>query len=595
MSLETGVHLLLSRNTRALILLISGLCLTLLWPSPARAQRGFGLRMGSEEQDLLRYREYDFNAAVLGDPTELATYRNVAPDALPPGSPLRVRVEENRRQTRERLRRAKQLGLEVCLYTDEIKLPTALLSHLGSRITRDDDPRRVDLEKEEFWNVYRAKYREVLTDFPEVSYIMVRTGENYSFLTDGYTGQLIAANEPRGRHTENYYRHMQRLIEETRKVVVDEFGKKLIWRAWSLGNDGFHSSPTVYERVLAGVKNRNGLIFSLKFTQTDFWRYNDFNPNIGRGGADQIVEFQCAREYEGKGAYPDYVGEEHAAAMRRARASASVKGVWLWDFGGGWSGPYLKSDRWVRLNIYATARLAGDPTLSPRALAREWAAREFGEAAAARVAEMLMLSDDAVLASHYIGAYARKHKGWLPSRNLLRDDVIRGEKLVGEDEGGLRLLYEGSKDELEDVYAEKERGVRLAGEMLRLFDSVRLQITRARGERTFREARDTLVYNEALARVMSHYVQGMFRYYHWRETNDAGEARLALGQLREWENAWRAYETDIPKLGGAATLFRSQSSSGGGQGAPDTSGAMADTVEAALGELESALPQHTLN
>lgn len=544
--------------------------------------------MGSEETDVLRYREYNYNVAVLGDPTELTTYREVAPEVLPPGSPLRVRIEENRRLMRERLRRAGQLGLAACLYTDEIKLPTALLRHLGARVTRDDDPRRVDLEKEEFWNLYRAKYREVLTDFPEVAYIMVRTGENYSFLTDGYTGQLIAGGGPRGANAEAYFRNMRRLIEETRKVVVDEFGKKLIWRTWSLGNHGFHSSPEVYDRVLAGVKNRQGLIFSVKFTQTDFWRYNDFNPNIGRGDVEQIVEFQCAREYEGKGAYPVYVGEEHAAAMRRARASKNVRGVWLWDFGGGWGGPYIKSDRWVRLNIYATARLAEDPGLSPRALAREWAAREFGEAAAPRVAEMLMLSDDAVLASHYIGAYARKHKGWLPSRNLLRDDVIRGEKVLG-DEGGLRLLYEGSKDDLEGVYMEKGRGVRLAAEMLRLFDSVRPQVTRARGQRTFREARASLVYYEALARVMSHYVQGMFRYYHWQETHDTREGRLAREQLRGWQVAWRSYETETPKLGGAATLYRSRSTSSSREDEPDAGGAMAETAEAALEELARSL------
>lgn len=154
-----------------------------------------------------------------------------------------------------------------------------------------------------------------------------------------------------------------------------------------------------------------------------------------------------------------------------------------------------------------------------------------------------MLSDDAVLASHYVGAYARKHKGWLPSRNLLRDDVIRGEKVMG-DEGGLRLLYEGSKDDLEGVYAEKERGVWLAAEMLRLLDSARPQITRARGERTFRESRDSLLYYQALARVMSHYVQGMFRYYRWKEAGGAAEGRLALDRLR----MWRATRTRAARL-----------------------------------------------
>ena len=49
-----------------LVALIFGLCLSLLSPPAARAQRGFELRMGSEEQDLLRYREYNYTVAVLG-------------------------------------------------------------------------------------------------------------------------------------------------------------------------------------------------------------------------------------------------------------------------------------------------------------------------------------------------------------------------------------------------------------------------------------------------------------------------------------------------------------------------------------------------
>src|SRR5208283_1155542 len=142
--------------------------------------------------------------------------------------------------------------------------------------------------------------------------------------------------------------------------------------------------------------------------------------------------FQCAREYEGKGAFPDYTGPEQAGAMKKA-SRLGVNGVWIWDFGGGWGGPHLQSDRWVRLNIEAASRLAQNPDLSARELAEQWAAREFGTNAAPNVAEMLMLSSECVRKSVYIAPYARKHTGWLPSRNLMRDDIIRGEKAVGDE------------------------------------------------------------------------------------------------------------------------------------------------------------------
>lgn len=545
---------------------------------PVAAESPFPLRMASGETNLARYREAGANVVALGTGTgltQLATYAEVAPTALPVGHPLRTEIEQRRAEFRAQVREAARLGLAVCIGTDEIQIPTPVFDALRSSITRADDPRRVDLEKEEFWKIYRAKYREVLRAFPEIAYVQVRTGENYSHLFNGYTGLLIAEKDFSPTRSDAYVRNMQRLIDETRRIVVDEFHRKLIWRSWDLGNFGFHANPAVYDRVFSGIRNREGLIVSIKYTHTDFWRYNDFNPNIGRGGLDQIVEFQCAREYEGKGAFPNYVGEEHAAAMRYIRERGAI-GVSVWHFGGGWGGPHLKNDRWVRLNIYATSRLAQNPDLSPLCLAEEWAAKEFGVKAARRVADMLMLSDDCVLAFNYIAPYARRHEGWLPNRNILRDDIIRGEKQLGG-EGGLRLLYEGSKDAIDEACAEKRRAVELAARMLSMFEAARDDIVAGRGNQTYREARNSLVYLHSLATVVSHYIQGMFRYYQWKDTGAEAARRAAREQLDLWRKAWDSYRANIPRLEGTASLYRSQNS----QRPDSTEGAMEWTCEAA--------------
>ncbi len=47
----------------------------------------------------------------------------------------------------------------------------------------------------------------------------------------------------------------------------------------------------------------------------------------------------------------------------------------------------------------------------------------------------------------------------------------------------------------------------------------------------------------------------------------------------------RFYETEVSKFDGAATLYRSRSTSGGRDGETDAGGAMAETAEAALEEL----------
>ncbi|MBL8173586.1 MAG: hypothetical protein JNK48_02895 [Bryobacterales bacterium] len=532
----------------------------------------FPLRVGSGESEVARYAEYGYNAAVLGSLTQLATFEEAAPGAVAKGSPLGKQIEEARRRFREQAAKAKALGIEAIASTDEIQLPTAVLEQLAGKVTLAGDARRVDFGKEAFWELYRAKYREVLRAFPEIRYVMVRTGENYSFLHDGYSGQILSEPGVERGQSAAFIGNMQRLIEETRRVVVDEFGRQLIWRTWDLGNNGFHGDVRVYDKVLAGVKERRGLIFSIKFTQTDYWRYNDFNAAIGRGGVDQIVEFQAAREYEGKGAFPNYVGEEHAAAMRRCR-DLKVKGVWIWNFGGGWEGPHLKSDRWVRANIYATARLAQNPDADPRELAREWAAKEFGDAAAETVAEMLLLSDDAVLGFRYIAPYSRKHKGWLPARNIMRDDIIRGERVLGN-EGGLRLLYEGSKEALEEALEEKRKALDTVRRM-------RLLLSKARG--VTEDALQTLEYMESITAVMAHYIRGMFLYYRWQETGGEEVRVRALSELREWRKAWHEHRTEIPKLAGAATPYRSQNNY---RGTANTTDAMEETCERALLRLE---------
>jgi hypothetical protein len=117
--------------------------------------------------------------------------------------------------------------------------------------------------------------------------------------------------------------------------------------------------------------------------------------------------------------------------------------------------------------------------------------------------------------------------------------------------------------------------------MRTIFESVRADIVAERGQKVYDEGLGSLIYLESLSKVMSHYVRGMFLYYHWQETGDAATAARAENELQEWRAAWADYQTNIPKLPGTATLYRSQTD----QDPSTTPGAMADTCEAALRSL----------
>ena len=532
-----------------------------------------GICMGSGEKDMARYKEYGENVAlILTDVGRLATYAEVAPGAIPSDSDLGRQIARNRKTFQRQCDDASKAGLLVCIVNDEVSLPRSVFAMFKAELSRDGKHDAFKFDGDKFWEIYRAKYREILRAFPAIACVMVRTGENYASKTSDYMGHTVKERA----FDDYYFATMQRLINETRQVVVDECGRKLIWRTWDLGSDGFHANHAVYDRVLAGVTNRSGLIMAVKHVQTDFWRYNDFNPNIGHGNVEQIIEFQCSREYEGKGAFPNYLGELFAADMKHIR-HLGVSNVWFWNFGGGSGGPKLKNDRWCRANIYAAAQLWQHPELNAREVAAAWAAKEFGVKAAPPIADLLMLSSECVRKMVYIEPYALQHKGWMPSRGLMRDDIIRGERHMAL-HGGIDLIYEGSKGQLDVALQEKTDALALARQMLQLYDSAKDAIIAERGESTYMEARSSLLYLESLNEVMGHYIRGMFLFYQAQETYDAAVVKSAKAELVLWRAAWQRYNTEIPKLPGTPTLYRSQYGP-----EPDSSeGAMVDTCEQAL-------------
>jgi hypothetical protein len=270
--------------------------------------------------------------------------------------------------------------------------------------------------------------------------------------------------------------------------------------------------------------------------------------------------------------------------MRKA-AAIGVKGAWAWDFGGGWGGPILKSDRWVRLNIEATSRLAQNPGLSPHALAEEWAAKEFGVRASTKVADMLMLSSECVRKCMYIEAFARDHRGWKPSLNFMRDDIIRGEVL--------KQLYDGSKNSLPEVFAEKEEAVAIATRMRSLFESSRDDIVAERGQRVYDESLSSLIYLQNLTEVVCHCVNGMFAYYQWEETHDPMSAVKAREELQAWSEAWKNYQADVPKLPGVASLYRSQNRTQNPKDHSLDKNTMTELCEAAMQKLAAVNTGHS--
>ena len=492
--------------------------------------------------------------------------------------------EESWSRLRKACEEARQGGYTIAVESDELKFARPVWERLLKEFPDPTDTNRVDLTAEGFWQVYRTKYREILSQLPkEVTAVMIRTGENYSFLNRAASGQTLCNYVA---FDEKYARDMARTIEETRRLVVDESGRTLIWRTWDTGNEGFHANPDTFDRVMSKVKNHKGLLLSIKFCETDYWCYNRFNPCIGRGGYDILIEAQTSREYEGKSAFPNYMGFEHGAAFRRAADMGVVKGYWIWGLGvGGWGGPKIQNDVWYRMNYDTTRALARNPQLDPKQVLRDWCAKEFGEAAAEGVAAAVAPSHECIRKAFYVERYARRNHGWLPNSGLMRDDIIMGtlrqEYWATGEMGILPMYHQVMEEEREQVYAEKREASALARQMRETFEAQRKAIIAAKGERVYEEALTGFIYLEKLVKVMEHFVNGMFRYCYWDEVRTEDARREALVELEKWRAAWADYNLTVPRLPAAPTLYRSLLN------VKDTKdqGAMAATCERALGIL----------
>ena len=75
---------------------------------------------------------------------------------------------------------------------------------------------------------------------------------------------------------------------------------------YSLSTGGWESPAQYYLNVSDPIDPHPLFYFCIKHSSGDFFRFMEFNQQLAIGKHAQVVEVECRRSYEGKGAYPDY-------------------------------------------------------------------------------------------------------------------------------------------------------------------------------------------------------------------------------------------------------------------------------------------------
>jgi hypothetical protein len=318
---------------------------------------------------------------------------------VPRGSEHRKWIEMHSQRAGDYVRQMHQGGILVIPFTDVLVLPEEVFEKY--RKTTGD----LNITNPETQRIVRIWVDEIFSRFPELDGLTLRFGETYLHDTPFHRGQSPVKN------AKDHHLLMQILREE----ICVKRNKYLIYRTW--GWDGLHTDPKVYLRETDQVEPHPKLLLSIKHTAGDYFRTFPFNPTLGIGKHNQIVEIQSQREYEGKNAHPNYIagsviegweGEKSKGPYRCLRdllKAGTVKGVYNWSRGGGWRGPYVKNEIWGLVNSYVISHWALNPQRTEPEILDEFSTQvlKLDAADVAKFRELCHLSMKGV----WLGQYSR--------------------------------------------------------------------------------------------------------------------------------------------------------------------------------------------
>ncbi|MFW6060779.1 MAG: hypothetical protein ACODAQ_11400, partial [Phycisphaeraceae bacterium] len=506
-------------------------------------------------------REMGYNGLAIYETTALA---GVESAEVVSDSELRRWLGTRIEHVERAIETASAAGLEVHLFYDVLVLPEDVVRQHGQSVTcRGNRAGALCPASEAAFDLSVRALRAMLQRWPAVAGVVLRFGETDAPRLPHLTGNdIYTPHCPRCSQLGRADRIVN-TIERFHQLVVGEFDKRLIARAWNVRPGGLHDSVELAQRVverLPGEERDQRLVLSFKFTHTDFWRYQKWNPaSLACGRRPILYELQCQREFEGKGAMPNWqtglwrdgppeVGDE-VGGLAQVRERVNLAGLWAWVRGGGWGGPFISNESWIDANVFAAPRLADDPQMGARELADAWIAQRLGvegEALAACVRAILEHSPEVARQAFYIGPLAeRKSDPWHPSGDWIQDDLIDAQ-------AAWRIIQRLPEGTLDAAVQEKEAAAaRVSADRATL-----QQLVSDRAHAALEPLVNTLIYAESLCETLRDLIAGLVAYRRFLKQRTPAAAEVARQKMLAAQSHWNHHTQRHGSLPGAATAFR---------------------------------------
>ncbi|MEM7147559.1 MAG: hypothetical protein AAF591_20755 [Verrucomicrobiota bacterium] len=327
-----------------------------------------------------RVAEIGYNAVSLDDLAHLADHEWIEPE-------IRERIAILREEFTKLFAIAQSHGLDVYLTTDIVSYTPALKKRLGS------DPDKTN-------GLIRVLIDDFLRDFPQVAGLILRIGE-----TDGLDVEGDFKSELHLKTPAKVNRFLHELLP-----VFEKHDRKLIFRTWTVGaypvGDLMWHRRT-FARALKDIDSP-AIIVSMKYGESDFFRYLPLNANFFRTELPTIVELQTRREYEGCGEYPSFVGWDYERYARDLKEAPNLVGISVWCQTGGWH-PFRRlayigdGSPWTEINTFVTLKIFRDDAPVEDALRAC-----LPDAGQSHLLEFFRLSDEVIKELLYIEEFAQQ-------------------------------------------------------------------------------------------------------------------------------------------------------------------------------------------
>lgn len=243
----------------------------------------------------------------------------------------------------------------------------------------------------------------VLTTYPEIRGLILRIGECDGKDVKGFFRSELLLKTPK---------QVNRMLKEL-LPVFEQHNRLLILRTWTVG--AYPIGDFIWHRgtssnVLHGIDSKN-FILSMKYGESDFFRFLPLNKHFFRLKVPMIIELQAKREYEGCGEYPSFIGWDYQQYAEQLQNNEYMVGMCVWCQTGGWVPfrrlSYLEDQGlWNELNSYVCLKIFKEQLTVEQAVYSFCKIKDLQDVK--NFLEFLRLNDEAIKELLYIKPFAEQ-------------------------------------------------------------------------------------------------------------------------------------------------------------------------------------------